>query len=79
MFQIINCQHKNVTYFASIKIFCEWKWFYRIALYDKDPQIPSDSKVVADIEPILELDPTEHPGYYVTTIQLPYLTSESLG
>jgi len=52
---------------------------YRIALYDKDPQIPSDSKVVADIEPILELDPKEHPGYYVTTIQLPYLTSESLG
>ena len=43
------------------------------------PQIPSDSNVVTDIEPILELDPKEHPGYYITTIQLPYLTSESLG
>merc|ERR1712136_519583 len=79
-----STENGNITRLRRLEI----NWFnidddntknYRIALYDKDPQIPSDSRVVADIEPILELDPKEHPGYYVTTIQLPYLTSESLG
>ena len=61
---------------------------YRIFLYDEDPFTPSKlvkrseralGHTLSDVEPILVINPNDHPSYYVTSISLPYLTSAELG
>ena len=60
----------------------------RIAVYDQHPDtIKTDfmsndinaKVVIVPLDPILVLNPEDHPAYYVTSIQLPYLTSQELG
>ena len=72
----------RVTVWINESLYSLLQWsikYYRIALYDKDPASTSNLEDLSDIEPILVLDPKEHPGYYVTSIRLPYLSSNSLG
>ena len=61
---------------------------YRIVLYDEDPFTPLKlvkrseralRHTLIDVEPILVINPKDHPSYYVTSISLPYLTSVELG
>ena len=49
---------------------------YRILLYDQEPDYSVDN---IEKWPILILDPKDHPNYYVTSIELPYLDSEQIG
>ena len=48
----------------------------RILLYDQEPDYSVDN---IEKWPILILDPKDHPNYYVTSIELPYLDSEQIG
>ena len=48
----------------------------RILLYDQEPDYSVDN---IEKWPILILDPKDHPSYYVTSIELPYLDSEQIG
>ena len=48
----------------------------RILLYDQEPDYSVDN---IGKWPILILDPKDHPNYYVTSIELPYLESEQIG
>ena len=51
-------------------------FYCRILLYDQEPDYSVDN---IEKWPISILDPKDHPNYYVTSIELPYLDSEQIG